>query len=133
MIRRQFSTFNCYQFCWHPYVPRLRVAIHWRYLLSGNHPPETSDEKTPLLGVDSMEKSDMNGLEHQEIPEKKGMTKNKLLVVVCILMCELCERLTYYSCVANLVLYCTSKLELPTSTATTVSLIFSGKNGHYEI
>lgn len=74
----------------------------------------------------------MNGLEHQEIPEKKGMTKNKLLVVVCILMCELCERLTYYSCVANLVLYCTSKLELPTSTATTVSLIFSGKNGHYE-
>ncbi|CAG2248769.1 PHT [Mytilus edulis] len=93
--------------------------------MSGNHPPETSDEKTPLLGVDSMEKSDMNGLEHQEIPEKKGMTKNKLLVVVCILMCELCERLTYYSCVANLVLYCTSKLELPTSTATTVSLIFS--------
>ncbi|VDH95549.1 solute carrier family 15 (peptide/histidine transporter), member 3/4 [Mytilus galloprovincialis] len=94
--------------------------------MSSNHPPETLDEKTPLLGVDSMEKSDMNGLEHQEISEKKGMTKNKLLVVVCILMCELCERLTYYSCVANLVLYCTSKLELPTSTATTVSLIFSG-------
>lgn len=58
--------------------------------------------------------------------KKQGITKDKLLVVVCILMCELCERLTYYSCVANLVLYCTSRLEMVTSTATTVSLVFSG-------
>jgi dipeptide/tripeptide permease len=76
-----------------------------------------------------MEKSDMNGsLEKQEPAneEKKGITKDKLLVVICILLCELCERLTYYSCVANLVLYCTSKLDMLSSSATTVSLIFSG-------
>jgi len=71
----------------------------------------------------------MNGsLEKQEHAneEKKGITKDKLLVVICILLCELCERLTYYSCVANLVLYCTSKLDMLSSSATTVSLIFSG-------
>jgi dipeptide/tripeptide permease len=76
-----------------------------------------------------MEKSDMDGsLEKQEPAneEKKGITKDKLLVVICILLCELCERLTYYSCVANLVLYCTSKLDMLSSSATTVSLIFSG-------
>ena len=99
--------------------------------LSGNHPPDIyhSDERSPLLGFHGMEKSDMDGsLEKQEPAneEKKGITKDKLLVVICILLCELCERLTYYSCVANLVLYCTSKLDMLSSSATTVSLIFSG-------
>jgi len=101
--------------------------------LSGNRPPDIShsDERSPLLGFHNMEKSDMNGsLEKQEPAkeEKKGITKDKLLVVICILLCELCERLTYYSCVANLVLYCTSKLEMLSSSATTVSLVFSGQS-----
>lgn len=99
--------------------------------MSSNPPPDIShsDERSPLLGFHSMEKSDMNeSLEKQEPAneEKKGITKDKLLVVICILLCELCERLTYYSCVANLVLYCTSRLEMLSSSATTVSLIFSG-------
>ncbi|XP_025095030.1 solute carrier family 15 member 4-like isoform X1 [Pomacea canaliculata] len=45
---------------------------------------------------------------------------------MCILMTEMCERLTYYSVVANLVLFCTSTLKYSSNDATTISLVFSG-------
>ncbi|XP_071952206.1 solute carrier family 15 member 4-like [Antedon mediterranea] len=50
----------------------------------------------------------------------------RMHIVLCILCCELCERLTYYSIVANLVVYCTNKLGYTSADAVTVSLVFSG-------
>ncbi|XP_072051178.1 solute carrier family 15 member 4-like [Amphiura filiformis] len=50
----------------------------------------------------------------------------RLHIVLCILFCELCERLTYFSIAGNLVLYCTSTLHLTSQTAATISLVFSG-------
>lgn len=97
------------------------------------------EERTPLLEPvqSDMEKSNLD-LESNEISQngynktpgqkrEAKITGKKLLVVGCILTTELCERLTYYSVVANLVLYCTSVLQLTSSTAATVSLVFSGK------
>ena len=79
------------------------------------------DEKQLILSGNSEERLESGR-------DKLGvrLSGDKLLVVVCILLCELCERLTYYSVVANLVLYCTSTLKLPSSDASSVSLIFSG-------
>ncbi|XP_046556904.1 LOW QUALITY PROTEIN: solute carrier family 15 member 4-like [Haliotis rubra] len=55
---------------------------------------------------------------------KFGATK--VFVVMSILICELCERLTYYSIVANLILFCTSTLKYSSPDAATISLVFSG-------
>ena len=64
-----------------------------------------------------------------EKSEKKGLkiSGQKLMVVLCILATELCERLTYYSCLANMVLFCTTTLEMTNNDASSVSLVFSGK------
>ena len=92
-----------------------------------------TSEKASLLQKKSDESPYLQIKEKELIGEggesKEGTTLwgNRLLVVVCILLTELCERLTYYSVVANLVLYCTSTLELPSSGASTVTLVFSGK------
>lgn len=59
--------------------------------------------------------------------QQEKSKRNVLKVVLCILVMELCERLTYYSIVANLVLYCTSRLEFSSETANYIVQIFSGK------
>ena len=46
--------------------------------------------------------------------------------MLSILSTELCERLAYYGVVANLVLFCTSKLDFSSNDAATISLVFSG-------
>lgn len=55
-----------------------------------------------------------------------ALSPRKLLVVLCILTTELCERLSYYGVVANQVLFCTSILGFSSNDAATVSLVFSG-------
>ena len=57
---------------------------------------------------------------------KPRFTKQKMLVVGCVLMTELCERLTYYSVVANMILYCTSSLNMSSTDAARINLVFSG-------
>lgn len=57
---------------------------------------------------------------------KPRFTRKKLIVVGCVLMTELCERLTYYSVVANLILFCTSTLNMSSTDATRINLLFSG-------
>ncbi|KAJ8318802.1 hypothetical protein KUTeg_003893 [Tegillarca granosa] len=89
--------------------------------------PAESDMEKNNLAFEPNEEIMQNGYNKKtsETRETK-ITGKKLLVVGCILTTELCERLTYYSVVANLVLYCTSVLDLTSSTAATVSLVFSG-------
>jgi hypothetical protein len=84
------------------------------------------DETEPLL------KTEVNAhkmeAKEKEATERRPMSRQQLLVVGCILACELCERLTYYSVTANVVLFCTTVLKLESTTAATVTLVFSGKS-----
>nr|KAG5685478.1 hypothetical protein BaRGS_013089 [Batillaria attramentaria] len=59
--------------------------------------------------------------------EKPKMTGKKLVVVACILLTEMCERMTYYSVVANMVLYGTSVLKYGSTASADIANIFSGR------
>ena len=69
----------------------------------------------------------MEGSKEEIIEPKKGITRERLFVVMSILVTELCERLTYYSVVANMVLFCTSILKMTSDDASVVTLVFAGK------
>ncbi|XP_041362213.1 solute carrier family 15 member 4-like [Gigantopelta aegis] len=57
---------------------------------------------------------------------KAKISGRSLLVVLSILVTELCERLTYYSVVSNLVLYCTNYLKYPSFDAANINYVFTG-------
>ena len=57
----------------------------------------------------------------------EGLTRERLYVVGSVLVTELCERLTYYSVIANMVLFCTSVLDFTSDDASVVTLVFAGK------
>ena len=59
-------------------------------------------------------------------PEHIGR-RTRILLVVCILFTELCERLTFYGIVANLVLYCRDYLKLEAPLPSSISLTFQGR------
>ncbi|KAK3091819.1 hypothetical protein FSP39_022886 [Pinctada imbricata] len=86
------------------------------------------EQESLLRNSHHQDDDDARVLDNSTKQKKDGIkfAGDKLLVVACILLCELCERLTYYSVVANLVLFCTSKLKLSSSDASSVSLVFSG-------
>lgn len=67
---------------------------------------------------------DYKNMEEKKPPGK--ITGKRLFVVSTILLTELCERLTYYSVVANMVLFCTSVLKYTSDEAALVTLIFAG-------
>ena len=73
---------------------------------------------------DSKDAIEIDLVEPQE--KKQGITRERVFVVLTILLTELCERLTYYSVVANMVLFCTSVLDMSSDDASVVTLIFSG-------
>ena len=75
----------------------------------------------------SNEKKNIDTFESESAPAAPRSKKATVKVVLCILVMELCERLTYYSILANLVLFCTSRLGFNSETANYIVQIFSGK------
>ena len=53
--------------------------------------------------------------------------RQKRLVMLCILVTELCERLALYGMTANLVLFCRDQLHLPAPLPSTITMVFTGK------
>ena len=60
------------------------------------------------------------------LPQKPVSKRKKYLVVLCILVVELCERLTFYGVAANLVFYCKDVLKLASPLPSTIALAFQG-------
>ncbi|XP_071808235.1 solute carrier family 15 member 4-like [Asterias amurensis] len=71
-------------------------------------------------------KANVSDVEISDSTKSTGIRRDRIGVVLCILCCELCERLTYYSIGGNLVLYCTNELKYTSADATTVAFIFTG-------
>ena len=72
------------------------------------------NENTPLLGS-------INGRRVQ-----KRSTRTQFVLSLCILVTELCERLTFYGVAANLVPYCQDVLKLSSPMPSQIALAFSG-------
>lgn len=65
-------------------------------------------------------------VEKEKKKEKKNPKEIGNAIVLCILVTELCERLTYYSITANLILFCQTKLQFSTPDSSNIAAVFAG-------
>ena len=92
------------------------------------HVHQQSSQTIATLAEESNEKL----TERTEARPTENISRKEVFAVGCILVSELCERVAFYGTVANMVLFCTSKLEMSVDRASIVTLVFTGKH-HLQI
>ena len=87
----------------------------------------TNSEKSLTHSFSSSEYEDTTNNE-ATVAEEKPKFGAKLRVVLCILFCEMCERLVYYGISGNLLLFLKSEpMSLNSADASSFVLVFTGK------
>ena len=91
---------------------------------------DTPDENSPLIPGSHSVATDENATPSYSEPairdDKTAGRKSKLFVTVCILLTELCERLTFYGLSGNLLLFCSEFLNFESPWPTTITYLFQG-------
>ena len=90
---------------------------------------ESRSDQSPLLFNDEYiheSRRENSNSQHNSVPDVK-LSRRRFLVVICILVVELCERLTFYGVLANLIFYCKDVLNLASPLPSTISLVFQGR------
>ena len=89
-----------------------------------------ADENSPLISENSdLQLSTSHGTSSNSSFNNRNQIKRrgrKTLVVICILVTELCERLTYFGLRANLLLFASSELNLDPPWPSTISYLLTG-------
>ena len=86
-----------------------------------------SDEHSPLISENNDRLSTSHGASGNSSVNSQVMGRGRtFLVVICILVTELCERLTFYGVTANLVLFCGNELDLDSPWPSIISYLFIG-------
>ena len=89
-----------------------------------------ADENSPLISENNdLQLSTSHGASSNSSFNNRNQIKGrgrKTLVVICILVTELCERLTYYGLRANLLLFASSELNLDPPWPSTISYLLTG-------
>lgn len=89
-----------------------------------------ADENSPLISENNdLQLSASHGTSSNSSFNNRNQIKGrgrKTLVVICILVTELCERLTYFGLRANLLLFASSELNLDPPWPSTISYLLTG-------
>lgn len=84
---------------------------------------DSTEDLAPLVKGSSSSSGTSVSRSRSHLP---GKQTTKTFVTVCILVTELCERLTFYGITANLVPFCKDVLGLHGTLPSTVNLLFQG-------